>query len=276
MLFIIPTPIGNLKDITLRAIETLKACDYLLCEDTRETFKLLSHYEIKKPLFSYHKFNESKISQKVIDDLEKGLIIGLVSDAGTPVLCDPGQIVVSLARQKNLEVVALPGPCAAITALSGSGFKGDQFAFCGFIPKQAKAKQDLFSLISKRPGIHIFYETSKRLKDTLTTLSETHHSSKICIAKELSKLYEHYFFGTAQQLIETLKDEQYKGEWVILIEITQSIHESKEPLNLMEELQKLLNQGMSPKNSVKLLSDITGCSKQELFKLLNASSSNED
>ncbi len=217
MLFLIATPIGNLKDITLRALETIKACDYLLCEDTRRTRILLDHYEIRVPLKSFHLFNESAKENRVIDDLKNGLTVGVVSDAGTPGISDPGERLVARARKEELEVIAIPGPCAAITALSASGLSTTHFQFFGFLPRK-KGKTKMLQAILNFPGTTICYESPHRILPTLKIIAALDPEKKCAVARELTKKFETHIRGTAPSLVEYFTQNPPKGEIVLLIE----------------------------------------------------------
>ncbi|MBI2743683.1 MAG: 16S rRNA (cytidine(1402)-2'-O)-methyltransferase [Chlamydiales bacterium] len=216
MLYLIATPIGNLGDITLRALETLRACDYVLCEDTRRSQRLLAHYEIRKPLKSYHKFNERRRSAEVIADLKAGLNVGLVTDAGTPGICDPGEILVKLCHENSLEVTAIPGACAAVTALSISGFSTERFQLLGFLPKK---KGQLTRILEEQlayPGTSIFYESPYRVLKTLEILNTIAPDLQVAVIRELTKLHEENARGTPQELIARFTAKKPKGEIVLL------------------------------------------------------------
>jgi len=214
MLYIVATPIGNLEDITLRALSTLKIVDYILCEDTRRTKKLLSHYDIHTKMFSFHGFNEKQKEEMIIDHLRNGKKVALVSDAGMPTLSDPGSMLIARCQKEGLSVTCIPGASAIVTALALSGMPTTSFQFLGFFPKkngeilQAIEKATLFS------GTTIYFETPHRLLKTLKKLPPT---MNISIAKELTKIHETLFQGKAADLYEKLKDLSIKGEYVLLL-----------------------------------------------------------
>lgn len=217
MLFLIATPIGNLKDITLRALETLAACDYLLCEDTRHTRVLLNHYDIKTPLKSFHRFNEKNRQSAILEDLLEGKKIGLVSDAGTPGISDPGELLVETCRLQNIPVTPIPGPCAAIAAISASGLKTGRFQFFGFLPrKKGKLKKILEETLSF-PGTTICYESPFRIAPTLKAIIELDPQRKCALAREITKKFETFLSGSAQELLVELQAKPPKGEFVLLI-----------------------------------------------------------
>jgi len=220
-LYIISTPIGNLKDITLRAIETLKALDLILAEDTRRTSILLNHYNIKhKQLTSFNDNNKEKTTPKIITELKNNKSIGLVSDSGTPGISDPGFYLIRESIKNNIKVIPIPGPTASITALTASGFPTDEFTFYGFIPKKEKAKKDFFNKIKNSNKTTIIYESPYRLVKTLKAMSEIMPNKKICIARELTKKFEELIRGTTKEVYHKLKEKNIKGEITIIINKT--------------------------------------------------------
>lgn len=220
-LFVVATPIGNLSDFSLRGIETLKTCDYILAEDTRQTIKLLNHFEIKNKMVSYHKFNEEKKSASVIEDLKSGKNIALVSDAGTPCISDPGYILVKHARENNIKVASVPGCSAVIAALSAGGLDTSTFTFYGFVPTENKPKKELFESI-KHSNIKtkVVYESPKRIIKLLKDLKDEMPGCVICVASEITKVHESYEYGKIEDVYEKMKDnpDSLKGEYVILIQ----------------------------------------------------------
>jgi 16S rRNA (cytidine1402-2'-O)-methyltransferase len=218
VLYLIATPIGNLKDITLRALETLQACDYILCEDTRHSLILLKHYQIHKPLVSFHKFSEASKEDKIIQDLKDGKTIGLISDAGTPGISDPGTRLVQRCIEESLKVSALPGPSAAIMALCISGMDTDRFQFYGFLPKSSGALKTTLSEILKYPHTTICYESPERISRVLDVIQNLDSRRRLVIARELTKKFEELLRGTAQELLDRYEEKKFKGEIVMLIE----------------------------------------------------------
>lgn len=217
-LYLVPTPIGNLKDITLRAIEVLKSVDVILAEDTRTTGKLLKHYEIQRPLQSYHIFNEHKTVEKLIDRLKKGEVMALVSDAGTPAVSDPGFLLVRAAKEAGIEVNCLPGATAFVPALVNSGLPNDRFTFEGFLPHKKGRKTRIEALIDE-PRTMIFYESPHRLMKTLEQFAEAFGKDRMAsVSRELTKLYEENVRGTLEELITYYQENPIKGEIVIVVQ----------------------------------------------------------
>lgn len=217
-LVIVPTPIGNLEDMTFRAINVLKKVDVILAEDTRTSAKLMKHYKIKTPMQAFHMHNEHKILDRVIERLEQGDQIALVSDAGTPGISDPGFLLVRECTAKNIQVETLPGPTAFVPALVNSGLPTDRFTFEGFLP-QKKGRQTKLQQLSTEPRTMIFYESPYRLVKTLTQMSEHFGLDRTaCVSRELSKIYEENKRGSLQDLAEHYKMNGVKGEIVLVVQ----------------------------------------------------------
>lgn len=215
-LFLIPTPIGNLADITARSISTLSKVDYILCEDTRRTVKLMNHLNIKKKLKSFHKFNEHSKIKNIIDDLKKGLTIGVVSDAGSPGICDPGYLIVKNCLESNIEVESLPGPTALIPALIVSGIPCERFTFEGFLPIKKGRKKRLEEL-SREIRTMVFYESPHKILKTLNDLKiHLGDQRKVSVSKELTKIHESTIRGNLGTI--NLGDGKIRGEFVIIVE----------------------------------------------------------
>ena len=216
-LILIPTPIGNLGDITQRAVECIKTVDILLCEDTRRSLKLLNHLKIKKPLKSYHKFNEHSTVEKVINEIQSGLMVGLISDAGTPSISDPGYLIVKMCIDNNIEVECLPGPTALIPALAVSGLPSERFVFEGFLPVKKGRKTRLEELSNEKRTM-IFYESPYKLYKTLQDFSNSFGSDReISISKELTKIFESTSRGRIMDLMPEYENKKLKGEFVIVV-----------------------------------------------------------
>lgn len=253
MLYLVATPLGNLADITLRALEVLKTSAYILCEDTRHSRLLLNHYEISTPLHSFHKFNEKSQEERIIADLKEGLSIALISDAGTPGISDPGADLVARCVSENLTVQAIPGPCAAIAALICSGLSTTRFQFLGFLPrKKGEIKDTLLSLLSY-PGTTICYESAQRLPDVLDELHQLAPSRRLVIARELTKKFEEIVRGSPQEIVSHFKIHPLKGELVLLIE------EEKQQVSPWQEL--------TPEAHVDFLEYTYHLTRQEALKL---------
>lgn len=218
-LYIVATPIGNLKDITFRAVETLKEVDLIVCEDTRQTKKLLNHYEIKKPVLSFHQHSSDKKSEDLMNRIEKGESIAYVSDAGTPNVSDPGGKLVELAFKKGIKTIPIPGPSALTTLISVSGIKMDEFCFIGFIPHK-KGRQTIYREIKESKVPIVFYESCHRIKKTLSALSEIIPEREIIIGRELTKMFETIYRGEMNIVNQEFeKMEKVKGEIVVIVNI---------------------------------------------------------
>ena len=216
-LILIPTPIGNLGDITQRAVECIKTVDILLCEDTRRSLKLLNHLKIKKPLKSYHKFNEHSTVEKVINEIQSGLMVGLISDAGTPSISDPGYLIVKMCIDNNIEIECLPGPTALIPALAVSGLPSERFVFEGFLPVKKGRKTRLEELSNEKRTM-IFYESPYKLYKTLQDFSNSLGPDReISISKELTKIFESTTRGRIKDLMPEYENKKLKGEFVIVV-----------------------------------------------------------
>jgi 16S rRNA (cytidine1402-2'-O)-methyltransferase len=270
MLYLIATPIGNLSDITLRALETLKACDYILCEDTRHSLNLLRHFEIKKSLKSYHKFNEVSQLDLVLEDLRQGKNICLISDAGTPCISDPGSLIVKKCIEHKLPFTAIPGPCAAIQALSCSGLPTERFQFWGFLArKKGELKQEL-QKIYDYPGSTICYESPHRLLDVLALMHQMQPGRYLVVGRELTKKYEEIVRGTALDLIEYWKEFTLKGEIVLIIspgtEKTQPNWDSWSPEDHVKWIQKSYD--VTKKEAIKLAAELRGVPKRQIYQHL--------
>jgi len=213
-LILVATPIGNLGDISSRALESLRNADVIACEDTRRTLKLLSHFGIQKPLISYHEFNEQEKSHEIVGMIESGKNVALVSDAGTPSISDPGYRVVRLCRERGLEVIVIPGPNAAIAALSASGLPSDQFMFAGFLPPRQSARKEYLESLRAFTGTLIFYEAPHRILSAIDDMHEVFGDRETCICRELTKIHEEYLFGKLSEVKERIKE---LGEFVIVI-----------------------------------------------------------
>ena len=216
-LILIPTPIGNLDDLTLRAVECIKDVDLILCEDTRRSLKLLNHLQIKKPLKSFHKFNEHSKVEKVIIEIQSGIKVGLISDAGTPSISDPGYLIVKMCIDNNIDVECLPGPTALIPALVISGLPSERFTFEGFLPVKKGRKTRLQELSSEKRTM-IFYESPYKLYKTLEDFYEYFGPEReISISKELTKIFEYTQRGKIKDIIDSYKNKKLKGEFVIVV-----------------------------------------------------------
>ena len=267
-LYVVATPIGNLDDITLRAIKVLKGVDLIACEDTRRTKKLLSHLGIEgKKLISYHEHNEKEQARKLVSRLKEGLNVALVSDAGTPCISDPGYRLVNLSRSEGIPVVPVPGPSAVIAALSASGFPTDRFFFGGFLPRREKALFEELKEAFSRPFTSVYYESPHRLERTLRVISENFPESEIGLYREITKLNEEFLKGRAEDVLrELLSQNRLKGEIVILIPPGEGKKVNSEEVDIDTLLKKLLKEGFSVKEAAKEAARRTGLPKRELYR----------
>lgn len=260
-LYLIPTPIGNMEDITLRAISTLKEVNVIFAEDTRITNILLTKHNINKKVYSCHKYSEEKNKEKIIKLLLEGKNIAIVTDRGTPLISDPGSVIVNYAIENNIDVISLPGPSALLPALNMSGLSNERFLFYGFLnTKEQKIKKELDS-IKDLPYTIIFYESPHRLQKTLTIMKDSLGNRKISIAREISKLHEEIFRGTISEAINAY--ETVKGEIVIILEAKKEQIEKE--INYELEVEKLIKEGCSTKDAVKQIATKYNISKNKLY-----------
>jgi 16S rRNA (cytidine1402-2'-O)-methyltransferase len=265
-LYIVSTPIGNLEDITLRAIRILKEVDLIACEDTRVTKKLLSHYQIHKPLTSYHEHNEREKAEELLSILESGKNIAVVSDAGTPGVSDPGYRLISLASEKGIDVISIPGPSAAIAALSVSGLSTSSFIFFGFLPKSDKKRREFLESVREYTETLIFYESPNRIIDTLKNMVETLGNRRVSVSREVTKVFEETLRWKISHVIQILEQrEGIKGEFTIVLEgKTNESRALDEVIN--ERLEFYKERGLTLKDTVKEVSRNLGVSKSKIYK----------
>jgi len=216
-LYLVATPIGNLEDITLRALRTLKDCDVVAAEDTRRTGQLLKHFHISKPMLSYFQFNEAKRSEEIIERLRRGEKIALVTDAGSPGISDPGERVVRAARAAGMRVESVPGPCALIAALTASGLPTDEFHFIGFLPHKSGQRRKQLEALQGFAGTLVLYESPYRIDKLLAELAEVFPERLVVLARELTKKFEEFLRGKPAELLEVTKQRSLKGEFVVLV-----------------------------------------------------------
>lgn len=217
-LYLVATPIGNLEDITLRALRVMKDCDVVAAEDTRRTGQLLRHFNLKKPLLSYFQFNEAKRSEEILERLGRGEIVALVTDAGTPGISDPGERVVKAAVAAGLRVEAVPGPCAFIAALTASGLSTEEFHFIGFLPHKSGQRRKRLDVLRNVTGTLAIYESPHRIGRLLGELSELFPGRTVVLARELTKKFEEFLRGTPAELLTLLQRRSLKGEFVVMVE----------------------------------------------------------
>ena len=268
ILYLVATPIGNLDDITLRAINTLKEVDFIAAEDTRHSLKLLNHLNISKPLISYHRHNENIKSDLLIDKLLDNKNIALITDAGTPIISDPGEEIVKIALEKNIKVVPIPGACALITALISSGLNASSFSFLGFLPLNKKNRKQKLEEIQNSKNTVILYEAPHKLISTLQDLNKILENRKIVLAKELTKIHESFISGTANELLQKL--ENPKGEFVMVIEGNNNSENDYldfiNSLSLEEHYQFYSSQGFSKNDIIKKIAKDKNVSKNEIYQ----------
>lgn len=267
-LYIVATPIGNLNDITLRAIEILKNVDLIAAEDTRHSGLLLQHLGIKAKLFALHDHNEQEKSQILIEKLNSGLSIALISDAGTPLINDPGYHLVKACRENDIKVVPIPGACAAIAALSVAGLPSDKFSYEGFLPAKSKARQDYLTTLVNETRTMIFYESTHRLLDTLQDMQTVFGTDKqIVLAKELTKTWETIVSYPVNQLIYWLNEDvtRQKGEFVLIVEGHTKSDKDIDP-NVINTL-KLLVKELPLKKAAAITAEIYGLKKNQLYQI---------
>jgi len=267
-LFIVATPIGNLDDITFRAVDILKSVDLILAEDTRHSQKILSHFDIKTPISAFHDYNEREKCTTVIDKLKQGVSIALISDAGTPLISDPGYVLVSAAKKNSVNVVPIPGPSALIAALSASGVPSDSFSFFGFLPSKQNARIKTLKTFISRPETIIIYESPKRILAALTDMLFVFGEAReVCLAKELTKTFETILTTNIPNLISYIASDpnHQKGEFVLLI----SSSGKKKQLELDQQLDNLLSvlcSEMGASKAAKLAAKITGIDKKYCYQ----------
>ena len=267
-LFIVATPIGNLDDITFRAVQVLKSVDIVLAENTRHSKKLLLHLDISKTIRAFHEHNEREKTKAIISEIRSGKSIALISDAGTPLISDPGYFLVAQAIKEGLKVVPIPGPTALITALSASGLASNSFTFLGFLPSKQTARVKLLKSLVSRTETSIFYESPKRILATLTDMHSIYGDSReVCLAKELTKVFETIQTGSIPNLIDylTIDQNHQKGEFVILISATDKI-DIAEAETQLNSLLPILCAELGASKAAKLAAKITGIDKKQCYK----------
>ena len=268
-LYVVATPIGNLGDISLRAIDVFGRVDLIAAEDTRHTRQLLNHLGINKPLQSSHEHNEVGKVGFFVDQLRAGLSIALVSDAGTPLIADPGFPLVQQCREQGIEVISVPGPCALIAALSVSGLPTDRFAFEGFLPAKAAARRQQLEALANESRTLLFYESTHRIVDTLKDVADVLGVRQLVLAKEITKQFETVRAGTAKELLDWLAEEpaRQKGEFVLMVAAAEKPDNSDQKSMSAERLLRVLLEEMSVKQAAKLAAKITGGRKNELYQM---------
>ena len=280
-LYICATPIGNLSDITLRALETLKSVDLIAAEDTRHTRQLLTHFDIHTPLTSYHEHNRYEKAAQLVGELLAGRNIAQVSDAGTPVISDPGEELVRQAVQAGIEVVPLPGACALITALSVSGIPGRRFAFEGFLPRGKKERAERLAALKNETRTLLFYEAPHHLKETLADLETALGDRPAALCRELTKVHEEVLRLSLSRLQALYREEEPRGEYVLVVEgrsgeaLAEEAREAWESLSLEEHVARYTAQGLPEKEAIRQAAKDRGLQKREVYNALKAGAEEE-
>ncbi len=261
-LYIIPTPIGNLDDITIRTLNTLKEVSVLLCEDTRKTGILLKHYEINLKMVSYHEHNKDNFEQKFINIIENNDKVGLVSDAGMPGISDPGFELIKWCSQNDVNVVVLPGPSAFVLGAVRSTFDNSEFSFHSFLKGSKNEKRNKLVELIESGRTSIFYESTHKIISTLKTIDEINPTVEVCIGRELTKINEQYIIGTANEIINHLEANVNKGEYIVIINRTEKTNVE---LSVEKEYEKLLSEGVNKKEAIKQIAKNRNVSKNEIY-----------
>ena len=260
--YVVPTPIGNLQDMTFRAVEILKSVDVIACEDSRNTQKLLNHFNIKTKCLSYHKYNERERVEKIVEIIENGGKVALVSDAGTPLICDPGSIIVKELRKRNFKVTALPGANAVATFLSQISREDEHYTFVGFLPK---GKTQIEEIIKNYETQNIvFYESPNRIEQTLQIIENTRPGAEIGIGRELTKVFEEVVVDKCSNLINKFKQTPPRGEFVVMIFKNEKSFDEQ---SIETKVNILKNKGFSGKDISVILSELYGINKNKIYKV---------
>lgn len=269
ILYLVATPIGNLEDITFRAIRILKEVDFIAAEDTRQTLKLLNYYEISKPLISYHRHNEEMKVEGLIEKLKEGKSIALVSDAGTPVISDPGEVIVKQALKEKIQVVPIPGACALVSAIISSGLDSKEFSFYGFLSINKKIRKEKLEQIKRENKTIILYEAPHKLKTTLKDLETVVENRQIVIAREITKIHEEFIRGSIKEILEQYTEP--KGEHIILIEANKIVEETNEEkiikeMTIEERYEYYRKEGLAKNEIIKKIAKDRKVTKNDIYK----------
>jgi len=266
-LYLVATPIGNLSDISARAVETLQEVDFIASEDTRVTRKLLEHLHIKKPLVSYYKHNVRTSGEKILNRLLTGSNCALVTDAGTPGISDPGEDLVRICAAESIPIIIIPGPCAAISALAVSGLTTERFTFEGFLPIEKKKRLLLLTELKSEVRTMVFYEAPHKLMRTLKDLLKAFGDRRVSISREMTKIYEETLRLSLSEAIAHFEDKPPRGEFVLVVNGADCIAAPDTKLDKgIKSAEDLIKKGMSVKDAVKKAADETGCSRNALYK----------
>ena len=273
-LFLCATPIGNLEDITYRVLRTLKEVDLIAAEDTRNSIKLLNHFEIKTPMTSYHEYNKIEKAYQIVDKMREGKNIALITDAGTPGISDPGEDLVRICYEEGIEVTSLPGPAACITALTMSGLPTRRFAFEAFLPREKKERALVLEQLKKETRTIILYEAPHHLVKTLEELLEALGNRKIAVCRELTKRYEEKTLASISEMLDYYKENEPRGEYVLVLEgksfetIAEEEKKSWEAMTIEEHMAIYEGQGIDRKEAMKLVAKDRGISKRDVYQAL--------
>lgn len=274
ILFIVSTPIGNLDDITLRALAILNEVNIIVCEDTRHSYKILQHFKKGKRIISYHKFNERKKLNEIINYLKEGNDVALITDAGTPGISDPGHILIKEAINNDIRIEAIPGASAAIVALTLSGFNPTPFLFAGYLPKSSKKRIASLAKYKNFIGTIVFFESPNRVVNSLKDIDKIYAESQISLIREMTKIHQEILRGNALEILNTLSKRKIKGEITILI--NNSLQDSSSKVNteifnrneLINEYKKLLANGLGKNEALKILAQMTGLAKKLIYETI--------
>jgi len=265
-LYIVPTPIGNLEDITFRAVRVLKEVDLIAAEDTRHTQVLLNHYDIRTSVTSYHEHNERGKARELVEQLRQGRSIALLSDAGTPMISDPGYRLVVEAIRAGVQVIPLPGPSAVTAALSAAGLPTDRFGFEGFLPAKKSERRSALEALKKDTKTLVFYEAPHRLKETLADMAEIFGDREVAIGREISKVHEEFLRGALRGILATVEQQTVRGEITLVVQgATSGAPVSEE--GVISEIRQLAENGMRVKEISELVGAHHGISKREVYRL---------
>lgn len=273
-LYLCATPIGNLEDITYRVLRTLKEVDLIAAEDTRNSIKLLNHFDIKTPMTSYHEYNKIEKAYQLVEKLRNGMNIALITDAGTPGISDPGEDLVRICYEEHIEVTSLPGPAACVTALTMSGLPTRRFAFEAFLPRDKRERVDVLTQLKNETRTMILYEAPHHLVKTLEELYQTLGERKITICRELTKRFEEKMLTSISECLNYYKTNEPRGEYVLVIEgkgfdeLRKEEQQSWERISIEEHMEVYVSQGISKKEAMKLVAKDRGISKREVYQAL--------
>jgi 16S rRNA (cytidine1402-2'-O)-methyltransferase len=268
-LFVVATPIGNLGDISYRAVEVLKTADAIAAEDTRTSGRLLAHYGIDTPMFACHEHNEAEMAAQLLERLQQGQDIALISDAGTPLISDPGFKIVRALRRAGIRITPVPGPCSPIVALSASGLPTDRFTFLGFLPRTGTKREAILHRLATAEHTHILLESPHRLMDTLRELQQQlHPDHEICVAREMTKLYEEFVSGPVAELIARFEAQPARGEIVLMTGPAPESAGEVDDAAILARLQAADVQGLAPSARAKSVAKELGVPKSRVYRLL--------